>query len=264
MSDKTQAPVTLPLDERLKDYWNRAAATFGSFSATSRDFDVDAAWRQVLSGMLQRGRDAPPIRRVADMGTGPGKIAAMLASLGYEVIAIDFAPAMLERAREALASWPNAQVRHGNVTEPPLTPGEVDAIVGRDVLWTLPQPQAAIKTWATLVAPGGLVGVIDGTHHGYFRRFPAIYETISRLTGGKGHRISRKNNPNREVPLADLPSPEPVRRMFAEAGLRDIRVSQLTELDRNLQAAWSWLDRATYRPQRFAIVGSSSPGRSPS
>jgi SAM-dependent methyltransferase len=187
----------------------------------------------------------------------------LLASAGYEVIAIDFAPAMLERAREALAPWPTAQVRQGDVTAPPLEVGEVDAIVGKNVLWTLLQPDAAIKAWAALVEPDGLIGVLDGTYHGNYRRLPVAYEVLSRLTGSKPHHATRKDNPNKEVPLANLSSPGPVKRMFVAAGLRDVRVCQLTELDRNLHATSSWLDRVTYRPRRFAVVGTVPTGKAP-
>ena len=51
-------------------------------------------------------RQAPPVRRVVDLGIGTGDLVIALARAGYVVIGVDRSSAMLEVARVKLAaSW---------------------------------------------------------------------------------------------------------------------------------------------------------------
>ncbi|WP_143009419.1 class I SAM-dependent methyltransferase [Pelagibacterium luteolum] len=245
---------TRPLNERLQRYWNDRARTFDWIRRAPDGFDAEGAWREIVSMLLTPSSGQRPVRRVADVGTGSGMIAVLAASLGYEVIAIDFAPAMVERAKQSLAPWPDAQVRQGDACALPLQHGEVDAIIGRNVLWTLPSPEDALKHWSGLLQPGGRIGIIDGTHHGDFRRFPALYKHLSKAFGHGGHPDPvADNNPNKEVPLATLDNPQQVAELFRRVDLAEILVRDHHEVDRRLRASWSWLNRVTYKPRTFSI-----------
>src|SRR5205814_8988919 len=85
----------------------------------------------------------PPGARVLDVGAGTGAMSLLIASLGYDVTALDLAPAMLEvaaRQTERLGLAIPTVARPA--VEPP--PGPFDAVVERHVLWTTPDPVAAL------------------------------------------------------------------------------------------------------------------------
>jgi SAM-dependent methyltransferase len=243
-----------PLQDRLQRYWNDRAGSFNWVRRAPDGFDAEGAWRDIVSQLLAPSPGQRPIRRIADVGTGSGMLAVLAASLGYEVIAIDFAPAMLERAAQALSPWPSAQVRLGDASALPLQPGEVDAIIGRNVLWTLPAPKEALAHWSSLLEPGGRIGIIDGTHHGNFRRFPVLYKHLSRFVGKGGHPDpATRDNPNKEVPLAHLDNAEHVAEFCRQVRLVDVTLYDHRELDAKLRASWTWFNRVTYRPRTYSI-----------
>ena len=242
------------LNSRLQAYWTKAGHSFDWRRATPEGFDLEKAWTDIVASMMASQTRARPIRRIADMGTGSGMIAEICAKLGYEVIAIDFAPTMLEKARAALATFPSADVREGDVADPPLKPREVDAILGKNILWTLTEPEKAVRNWVEIAGQGGIIGLMDGTHHGEFRRLKWLYPKLAKVIGGRED-PSYDGNPNKEVPLADLASTAPVEEVFVNAGLTDVKSVMQTELDRAVSTQWTWLDRLTFKPKVFSIAG---------
>lgn len=138
--------------------WDHEALTF--------DDEVDhglttpearAAWRRLLLGALP---NAPA--RVADLGCGTGTLAALLAHEGYSVDGVDFSPAMVERALRKTADLADVTISHGDAADPPLEPGVYDAVLCRHVLWALPDPAAALRRWCELLAPGGILVLVEG------------------------------------------------------------------------------------------------------
>jgi SAM-dependent methyltransferase len=45
---------------------------------------------------------------------------------------------------------------------PPFPPGSFNLIVERHVLWTLPNPEQALRAWSALLRPGGRLVLIEG------------------------------------------------------------------------------------------------------
>ena len=113
-----------------------------------------------------RGRDAPPVRRVIDVGSGPGVGTCELARLfpDARVVAVDASPAMLERV-EVRA------VRHGlgsrvgtHLAE---LPGGLDGVERAEMIWMsmalhhVGDEVAAVRVLADLLAPSGFVAVAE-------------------------------------------------------------------------------------------------------
>ncbi|WP_433872288.1 class I SAM-dependent methyltransferase [Saccharopolyspora sp. CA-218241] len=99
--------------------------------------------------------------RVLDIGCGTGFLARILAAAGHAVTGQDVSPGMLEVAAERgqdeglAVEW-----RVGEAGEPPA--GPFDAVVTRNVLWTLPDPAQAVARWRRALRPGGLLLISDG------------------------------------------------------------------------------------------------------
>ncbi|MEN3291621.1 MAG: hypothetical protein V7642_874 [Burkholderiales bacterium] len=90
-------------------------------------------------------------------GCGVGYEVAYLSEAGWDVTAIDFSPAAVAAARDALGPWAKNVVEADFFTFAP--PKPVDFIYERAFLCALPRrlwPRAA-RRWAELLAPGGLL-----------------------------------------------------------------------------------------------------------
>ena len=76
--------------DRIQVYWNKRAASYSEGLFTD---EVIGRWRKALRDNLPKCR----IRKVLDIGTGPGFFASVLSMEGYEVTAVDYSPGMLGR-----------------------------------------------------------------------------------------------------------------------------------------------------------------------
>ncbi|WP_433323560.1 class I SAM-dependent methyltransferase [Spirillospora sp. CA-294931] len=75
-----------------------------------------------------------------------------------KIIGIDLSPGMVRLARERATPWPQAQVIEGDAAT--LTPGTAAAVVSVFGLQQLPDPQAALTSWAKALLPGGQLSVV--------------------------------------------------------------------------------------------------------
>lgn len=116
-------------------------------------------WMEILASALDKKKSL----KILDAGTGTGALALLLAEMGHDVIGIDLSDRMLQRAGEK-AKAKDLQVifKVGDAENPPFTPQSFDAIVSRHVLWTLPNPEKAVRAWKELLKPGGHLVIIDG------------------------------------------------------------------------------------------------------
>ena len=110
--------------------------------------------------MLQRAGVSHGMR-VLDVGSGPGDVALLCASLAGpqgEVIGIDRAPEAIEMARQRVqaAGVENVTFLLGDPME--MAPeGRFDAVVGRLVLMHQPDPAAMLRKLAQSLRPGGII-----------------------------------------------------------------------------------------------------------
>ncbi|BFO20224.1 hypothetical protein SHKM778_66120 [Streptomyces sp. KM77-8] len=74
---------------------------------------------------------------------------------------VDRSPAMLALAREKLAGH-DAVFLVGDATAPPVGERRYDAVLVRHVLWTLPEPDRALRHWRELLRPGGRLVLVEG------------------------------------------------------------------------------------------------------
>ncbi|MCU7822508.1 class I SAM-dependent methyltransferase [Kitasatospora sp. DSM 101779] len=140
-------------------YWDAAADTFDDEPDHGlRDPATRAAWAAHLDGWLP-----DPPAHVLDLGCGTGSLSELLARQGHHVTGIDLAPGMITRARSKLAaSGLEATFLVGDAGRPPGRPGGYDALLSRHLVWTLPDPPAALRHWVTLLRPGGTLVLVEG------------------------------------------------------------------------------------------------------
>ncbi|MGW2178325.1 class I SAM-dependent methyltransferase [Streptomyces sp. NPDC001732] len=110
---------------------------------------------------------APQVRRVLDIGSGPGVITCLLAEMfpGAEVVAVDGTPALLERTgerAERLGLADRVRVRQADLPDDLDGLGEADLIWAGNTLHHMGDQRAALATLAGLLRPGGTVALVEG------------------------------------------------------------------------------------------------------
>ena len=183
--------------------------------------------------MIQRWAGAAPLDAL-DVGCGTGFLALQLAGLGHRAVGVDGAEAMLTVAR-AKASQAGLAIdfRLADAAELPFAPASFDLVIERHVLWTLPDPAAALADWARVLRPGGRLILIEDQVAVPGRRAPTTRRSAARC------RSSAVSPPRRSPPWS------------RPAGLTDPVVEPLTD-----EVLWGG------PPENAALrsVGQETPG----
>lgn len=110
---------------------------------------------------------APKVRRVLDIGSGPGVIACLLAEVfpEAEVVAVDGTEALLERTRaraERLGLGDRVGTRRADIPDGLEGLGEADLIWVGNALHHMGDQGAVLAGFAALLRPGGTVALAEG------------------------------------------------------------------------------------------------------
>ena len=104
---------------------------------------------------------------LVDLGTGTGRMLALLAPHAQDAEGLDLSHHMLTVARANLnrADVRNARVRQGDVTDTPFENNSADLVIVHQVLHYLEQPEDVIAEAARILKPGGQLLVVDFAPH---------------------------------------------------------------------------------------------------
>ena len=149
------------VEGRIRDYWTVRTKDFNTVRMNELHGEISGRWVAELNGLLPKGRSLD----VLDAGTGTGFFAVLLAREGHRVTGIDLTPTMLEAARETAEHFNvKASFLQMNVQETTFENESFDAIVTRNVTWTLPDPEKAYREWHRLLRPGGILLNFDANY----------------------------------------------------------------------------------------------------
>ncbi|GAA0272564.1 class I SAM-dependent methyltransferase [Streptomyces polychromogenes] len=150
MTDRTAA---------ITAYWDAASAAFddepdhGMRAAPTR-----AAWARRLRSWMPPGP-----ADVLDIGCGTGSMSLLVAGSGHRVTGVDLAPRMIERALAKFgAAGLEGRFLVGDAMAPPTGDGRFDVVLARHLVWTLPDPEAALREWVARLRPGGRLVLVEG------------------------------------------------------------------------------------------------------
>ncbi|MFD9498111.1 class I SAM-dependent methyltransferase [Streptomyces sp. NPDC060035] len=127
---------------------------------SSTQYEAAARWIAALP-------EAPQVRRVLDIGSGPGVISCLLAEVfpGAEVVAVDGTPALLERTRaRAARHGVGERVRtvHAELPKDLGKLDEADLIWAGNALHHIGDQRGLLAGFAGLLRPGGTVALLEG------------------------------------------------------------------------------------------------------
>ena len=103
-------------------------------------------------------------RRLLDVGSGPGLLTRLAAARGYDATGIDADPDMIEAAHGiARKEGSRAAFRVGSAGEASVGDQPFDVVMAASLLAVLPDRAAGIRTLWRLVAPGGILFIVEAT-----------------------------------------------------------------------------------------------------
>ena len=190
----------------MAEFWNKSAAEYEPHHALA-DHDL---WKRVLSGFIGDDKDA----RILDLATGTGMIANMLAEAGYTgVTGMDLSEGMMNIAiGHAAEKGLNVRYVYGNALETGLPDGCVDVVISSRLLWTLAEPENAIREWLRILKPGGKIIAINELDDGVGIRTHSFTDAGGYLEGVGAEAF----------PFSDIDKEEIVA-TFTKCGAKDAR-----------------------------------------
>ncbi|MCF2530321.1 class I SAM-dependent methyltransferase [Yinghuangia soli] len=128
------------------------SSSFGSAAAAYAEHRPDYA-PDAVRWALDPAPRSGPVLRVLDLGAGTGKLTAVLAASGVDVVAVEPDPAMrAELSREL----PDVRALAGNAENIPLPDGSVDAVVAGNAMHWFDMAAAGPEI-ARVLVPGGIL-----------------------------------------------------------------------------------------------------------
>lgn len=222
------------LYEAIRASWEADAPTYDASPTHGlRSRREQFAWRKVFGQTFDRLGQSTPLR-ILDVGAGTGEMTVLLANMGYKVTGIDLTPAMLAIARQKVDKLgiPVTLVE-GRAEQLPFPDGSFDVVFSRHLFWTLPQPIAAIREWARVTRPGGMIAIADGWWSAPDRDLRlrrAIGKPLRRLFEGRTHEHPGYDQISSQLPLSGGVSPYSIRYYLDQGNLERIRVRDLKSI----------------------------------
>ncbi|MEU0101274.1 class I SAM-dependent methyltransferase [Streptomyces sp. NPDC006267] len=132
-----------------------------------QEAELNAAQYEEAARWIAALPTAPKVRRVLDIGSGPGVVSCLLAEVfpEAEVVAVDATPALLERAGDRarrLGVGDRLRTLAAGLPEDLDRLGEADLIWAGNSLHHLGDQRAALAGFARLLRPGGTVALVEG------------------------------------------------------------------------------------------------------
>lgn len=242
------------ISDEIRTYWDEDAATYdrspghGAHSPTEQ-----AAW----TGALARLLPSPPAR-VLDVGAGTGFLALPVAALGHRVTALDVSQRMLAGlADKAGAHGLTVDTIVGDASSPP--EGPFDVVIERHVVWTLPDPAAALRAWRA-VAPGGRLILVESMWGRGADRVESVRDRarqeLRRLRRTPAdHHSEYSEEMRRALPLAGGTTPDRLVDLVESAGWGPARLQRLYDVEWAMTLAQPMPEQLLGVTPRFAVVG---------
>lgn len=190
----------------IADFWDKAAAEYES----AHELSDKPVWQKVLSELIGADKE----QYILDVATGTGMIANMLGAYGYvNVTGADISEGMMRIAiGHAREDNTRAGFMYANAMELPFAGNTFDVVINSRLLWTLSEPENAIKEWYRVLKPGGKVIAIN-----------EFEDEGIKCSSIENYQVQTKVN---EFPFANA-GREKIADVFRNAGFEDVSVNHM-------------------------------------
>lgn len=236
--------------EQIRRFWDEDAATYDRSPGHRPTHQrVRRAWAEAMAGLLP----APPAD-VLDVGAGTGFLTLMAARAGHRVTAVDLSPAMLQQLTKAAeAEGLSVTTLVGDAGAPP--DGRFDVVMERHLLWTLPDPGAALAAWRGVADRLVVLESLWGDTGSLERARAQLRRALRSVRGTPpDHHGEYPPSLRQVLPLGSGTPPSAVLELVAEAGWRAPKLVWLKELGRAERRAMAMPERLVGTAARFAVT----------
>jgi SAM-dependent methyltransferase len=214
----------------IRRFWDADAATYDNAPGHHPTSPaVQAAWTAALESLLP-----PAPANVLDCGAGTGFLSLIAARLGHRVTALDLSPQMLAKlSAAAVAEGLDITVVVAPAHEPPTATG-FDAVIERHLLWTLPDPVAALAAWRAAAPSGKLVAFesLWGDADPIESLRGRAWKLVKQWRGTPpDHHDAYPTEVRGELPLGTGTLPRAIAQLAAEAGWTAPRLVRLRDVE---------------------------------
>ncbi len=148
---------------RIKTYWSTRSETFKA--TRNHELEDPAIGVRWLNTFQKYFPENPKTLRILDIGTGAGYFAILLSGEGHHVTGIDLTPDMISAAKNlAEQHHSTAEFQVMNAMQLDFPDQSFDAVVTRNLTWTLPDVQAAYQEWYRVLRPDGVLLNFDANY----------------------------------------------------------------------------------------------------
>lgn len=143
---------------RIENYWDNRSENFSKKRKLELNGANYSGWEKIFVEHLPQDKNL----KILDVGTGAGFFAIILSKLGHKVIGADMSAKMIEEAKKIAAEFNcNAEFIKMDAQKLNFADESFDAIVSRNLTWTLPDVMAAYREWRRVLKVGGLLMNFD-------------------------------------------------------------------------------------------------------
>ena len=145
---------------------------------SSGDYAVVGTTLQIVGEDLCEALDIRAGQRVLDVAAGNGNASLAAARRWCDVVATDYVPALLDRARErAAAERLNIEFREADAEALPFDAGSFDVVVSTFGVMFTPDQEKAAAELIRVCRPGGKIGLANWTPDGFIGQ---LFKTIGK------------------------------------------------------------------------------------
>ena len=142
------------IEARIEAYWDIRSNDFSAHRRQELSSKNAAAWRTLIEKHLPENL---PLK-ILDIGTGAGFFAILLSQIGHHVTGIDMSGDMIREAKiNSFALGCRADFRQMNAMELDFAAESFDAVITRNLTWTLPDVMEAYQEWHRVLKPSGVL-----------------------------------------------------------------------------------------------------------
>ncbi|MEO7151301.1 MAG: class I SAM-dependent methyltransferase, partial [Burkholderiaceae bacterium] len=145
---------------------------------SSGDYAVVGTTLQIVGEDLCEALDIRAGQRVLDVAAGNGNASLAAARRWCDVVATDYVPALLDRARErAAAERLNIEFREADAEALPFDAASFDVVVSTFGVMFTPDQERAAAELVRVCRPGGKIGLANWTPDGFIGQ---LFKTIGK------------------------------------------------------------------------------------